>query len=277
MLYSRQKILDLGLVGLIAGVDLVTKALAQSWEGQYGAIEVRRVLNPGVIAGQLGHVSGPMKFAGILGFGLIFMTTYLLTRLVLREPLPALRFGFVLIVGGVLGNLLDRIFGNGVVVDFLLLSFGDFQSPVFNVADVSQLLGLVLLFGAVTLWRDRLPNFRNTFLVMVGYQLRLCFIFAGLGLFACAISFSCLNIIFDVRFGPSPVIYFEVLLSLGISGLAFIVGLFVSHRIYGPIYALNRYFTVRDYARPFELREGDDLQEVAAHIRDGVAELRRKT
>lgn len=62
-----------------------------------------------------------------------------------------------LVMGGALGNLIDRLFrgdawGRGGVVDFV-----DFQFwPVFNVADAAIVVGVAVLM--VTLWReDRRP------------------------------------------------------------------------------------------------------------------------
>jgi signal peptidase II len=55
--------------------------------------------------------------------------------------------GFALIVGGAMGNLIDRLrFGH--VVDFLLLHVGDWTLFVFNLADVALTVGPILLFVA---------------------------------------------------------------------------------------------------------------------------------
>ncbi len=48
--------------------------------------------------------------------------------------------GFALIVGGAIGNCLDRL-GNGYVVDFLHVRWW----PIFNVADVAVVVGVGLL------------------------------------------------------------------------------------------------------------------------------------
>ena len=48
-----------------------------------------------------------------------------------------------LIISGGIGNMLDRIFHGGNVVDFFDVAFIDF--PVFNVADCAVVIGVVLL------------------------------------------------------------------------------------------------------------------------------------
>ena len=50
----------------------------------------------------------------------------------------------VLIIGGALGNYLDRIM-NGSVFDFIILHYNDFYFPaVFNIADASITIGAVI-------------------------------------------------------------------------------------------------------------------------------------
>ena len=52
--------------------------------------------------------------------------------------------GYALIVGGALGNLVDRVL-HGHVIDFLLLHFGDRTLFVFNLADAALTLGPAML------------------------------------------------------------------------------------------------------------------------------------
>ena len=54
------------------------------------------------------------------------------------------RFGLVLIFGGGLGNLVDRVV-RGEVIDFILFYYGDFYWPAFNVADSCISVGVALL------------------------------------------------------------------------------------------------------------------------------------
>ncbi len=54
-----------------------------------------------------------------------------------------LRCGIVAIVSGATGNLIDRLFRGGFVVDFLELRFISF--PVFNIADLCVTAGAILL------------------------------------------------------------------------------------------------------------------------------------
>ena len=58
--------------------------------------------------------------------------------------------GFALILGGAIGNLIDRL-RLGYVTDFMLLHFGDWTLFVFNLADAALTLGPALLL-LVYLW-----------------------------------------------------------------------------------------------------------------------------
>ncbi len=62
----------------------------------------------------------------------------------------ALYTGFGLILGGALGNLLDRL-RLRAVIDFMDFYLGSWHWPAFNVADVAICLGAVL--AALALWR----------------------------------------------------------------------------------------------------------------------------
>ena len=60
-----------------------------------------------------------------------------------------------LVLGGALGNIVDRV-RFGYVVDFLDLHFGDFRPfMVFNVADAAITGGVVLLLARSLLLRDK--------------------------------------------------------------------------------------------------------------------------
>ena len=59
-----------------------------------------------------------------------------------------------LVLGGGIGNLIDRVFRGGNVIDFLEIGFFDF--PVFNVADISVCVGagLILLYFVIDFVKD---------------------------------------------------------------------------------------------------------------------------
>ena len=85
-------------------------------------------------------------FSGIAAIGIVVM-------LARRPSLPTVkRVALALVLGGALGNLIDRV-RNGEVVDFILLSWRQWQFPVFNVADSAVSIGVALF--ALSLTRAR--------------------------------------------------------------------------------------------------------------------------
>jgi signal peptidase II len=79
----------------------------------------------------------------LVGFAVVAITVvaYLLWRSPQRRVLSA---GLALILGGALGNVIDRL-RFGQVVDFLDLHAGGWHWPAFNVADSAITVGAVLL------------------------------------------------------------------------------------------------------------------------------------
>ena len=71
---------------------------------------------------------------------IIALIVGLLTKKIHRAPYVA---AVALIVGGGLGNLVDRLFNNGSVVDFI--DFRLINFPIFNFADICAVVGGLLL------------------------------------------------------------------------------------------------------------------------------------
>ena len=63
--------------------------------------------------------------------------------------------GLALILGGAIGNLVDRIW-LGQVVDFVLLHWRGWTYPAFNVADSAITIGAILLI--IDSFRQRRPD-----------------------------------------------------------------------------------------------------------------------
>ena len=88
-----------------------------------------------------------LSFPG--GKHILLVMTVLLTGFIIgflwkeREGHPLVKYGLALILSGAVGNLIDRLL-YGKVVDFLDLMIGDFHWYIFNVADSSVTIGMVL-------------------------------------------------------------------------------------------------------------------------------------
>ena len=69
----------------------------------------------------------------------------------------------LLICSGGFGNLYDRAFNDGRVVDFMLVQFGPLRTGVFNVADVVIMLGLFGFILVAFPWHNKVKNLTNLF------------------------------------------------------------------------------------------------------------------
>ena len=79
----------------------------------------------------------------------------------LREKQRGEVVALALVLGGALGNIVDRV-RFGYVVDFADLHFGEFRPfLIFNVADAAITIGVVLLLARSLLLRDK-PGQRPT-------------------------------------------------------------------------------------------------------------------
>lgn len=88
--------------------------------------------------------------------GVSLVTTVVLILLYLRTParLKVRRSAMALILGGAVGNLIDRIFYDGHVVDFIDLGVGSHRFYTFNVADMGVTIGGVILFFCLLLEKE---------------------------------------------------------------------------------------------------------------------------
>jgi signal peptidase II len=73
-----------------------------------------------------------------------------------RNGRPLLLTAFALVLGGALGNFIDRTL-YGEVTDFLQFNFGSYTFPIFNVADMGIVIGvgLILLDAVLDIRRGR--------------------------------------------------------------------------------------------------------------------------
>lgn len=81
-------------------------------------------------------------FTLIVGLILAGLLVYLLTS---KNNSKARIIPLSLVLGGGIGNLIDRIFNEGRVIDFINIGIGSLRSGVFNVADIAISCGVVWL------------------------------------------------------------------------------------------------------------------------------------
>jgi signal peptidase II len=135
----------LAACGVVVAVDQGTKALATSLVDRGERVEVlpflafENVRNKGVAFGLGDDISAVVVGATVVV--LLGLLVFLASRSRTGWPiwLPA-----ALLIGGALGNLADRV-RDGAVIDFIDLPLW----PTFNLADVSIVVGVLLLLFEV--------------------------------------------------------------------------------------------------------------------------------
>lgn len=74
----------------------------------------------------------------------VLVLVYGIYILIQKKISKGMLLGFCFVIGGGAGNLYDRLrFGS--VTDFLHLNFGLFQTGIFNMADVSIMVGMAII------------------------------------------------------------------------------------------------------------------------------------
>jgi signal peptidase II len=144
------------LVLAVVGLDQGTKRLARvRLEGRPpvalagGWVTLRYVENEGAFLSLGSRLPREARMAAFILFPLVVLGA-MAASLVRRRGLLGwgTLAGFALIVGGGAGNLIDRLFRDGRVGDFLLLGRGALHTGVFNVADLAVLAGCAVLLLA---------------------------------------------------------------------------------------------------------------------------------
>jgi signal peptidase II len=130
------------IVLAIIALDQVTKYLIVTMVSPYDSIEIFSFLHI-VNVRNTGAAFGSFKSLGssffiIVAVAAIIFIVYLLMKRVYNT------FGLSLILGGAVGNLIDRVL-YGQVVDFIDFSIGSYHWPAFNVADSALTVGIILI------------------------------------------------------------------------------------------------------------------------------------
>ncbi len=137
------------IVGAIVAADQLSKYIVASMMevGQSislirGFLAITYVRNPGAAFGMF-----PYRTVVFIIVTLLVIGTIIYYYRALPEDFTMLRLGLALQLGGALGNLIDRV-RSVYVIDFIDIKF---FPPVFNLADISIVLGVIIFL--FVFWR----------------------------------------------------------------------------------------------------------------------------
>lgn len=145
----------------VVALDQITKLMVIENMTLYQRVQITpffdlvRLHNTGAAFSFLADASGWQNwlFTGIAFVVSIGILYWLVT--LPSKGRRVLAIGLALVLGGAIGNLIDRSF-YGYVVDFILFYYREWSYPAFNIADSAITCGVVLiLYDGVVLDRRR--------------------------------------------------------------------------------------------------------------------------
>lgn len=136
-------------------IDQVSKALASIYLTLNKSIDIITNFFSLTLTNNYGAAFGIFKYSNtllIIATLIILIILYKYMHSFKKNMRNKIAFGFIL--GGVFGNLIDRII-KGYVVDFLDFKIFNYDYPVFNIADIAIVIGVILLGYAIIRKEDK--------------------------------------------------------------------------------------------------------------------------
>ena len=136
--------------GLVIIFDQLTKYLIFNYLPLYDAItivpgflDITHLHNPGVAFGMFSSNHSNIQQLVLMSASLIAVCVIFYFYNQTQKEYRYMQLGFALILGGALGNFIDR-FRMGKVVDFIDIYIGQYHWPAFNVADSAISIGIAI-------------------------------------------------------------------------------------------------------------------------------------
>ncbi len=145
------------LICSIVLIDQISKILVHTKMNLYQSIEIiPHLLNFTYIRNE--GIAFGINFPGSKVIFIVFpilITLYLFSLLKDKEfEKPFYQISLLLIIGGAIGNIVDRIF-RGYVIDFIDFHINNVHWYVFNIADSSVTIGLLFfLYSSIIIQRQ---------------------------------------------------------------------------------------------------------------------------
>ena len=142
----------LALISFCIGCDQVSKTVVRKHITPTQEISVfekyitfTKVENKGMAMGMGAKLPELSRFFFVVLFPILVLL--FITILVLKSDIDKITLGgFAFIIGGGIGNIIDRI-AFGSVTDFVIIDLGFYQTGIFNVADIAVCIGALTVLG----------------------------------------------------------------------------------------------------------------------------------
>ncbi len=263
------------------GIDRITKASAETLHGfkSFGYFGLALHHNHGAMLGLFSSLPAVLRVVSFSTGGAFLLFLFVVIQFLMPIKSLTLRTGLSILIGGILGNVTDRIL-TGYVVDFLVIGTQTQSSPAFNFADALQWVGYAMIAFALLregeiLWPE--SETRKVKWVNFKFQLRYCLILVAVGLGFSVISgvysYTFMKVTISDLIGNNarlldqyllPFVFNFVIVSLAFSVILFLTGRILSQRMAGPIYAFEKYVDdlINDRPRILRLRASDEFKQL---------------
>jgi signal peptidase II len=149
--FRRDLLIVLLLVGCV-GCDQLTKDVAQqylafesprSWF--HDTVRLEYAENMGAFLSLGSGFSEGLRVILFQVLPVLWLVGLAIVLFVAKQMPPLSATAWTLVLSGGIGNLIDRLFHDGRVIDFMNVGIGSFRTGIFNVADVCITIGVSLL------------------------------------------------------------------------------------------------------------------------------------
>ncbi|QJC28032.1 signal peptidase II [Enterobacteriaceae endosymbiont of Plateumaris braccata] len=136
--------LNIIFISIIIFIDLISKFFIFKKFNLYESYYINSHLNLYYI-NNYGIIFGVFGEQNKYNLSIIFCNILILILLFYKNiKQKSINFMYSLVIAGLLGNLINRII-NGFVIDFIDIHIGNLHYPIFNLADISIVIGIILL------------------------------------------------------------------------------------------------------------------------------------
>lgn len=265
---------------IVVGTILIDQGL------KYWALTLATLhYNQGFIMGLYSGLPDSIRIVALGCFAGIVFFLYVFLMYIVPSRGRYFKYGLSFLVGGMFGNVVDKII-HGKTVDFIPFHYFGFHT-VFNAADIFLWLGaLVVMF--ILVGKDKLVfnenSTRGNYLIWpreqfkVGLNFMLMVFAAALILGIFAYSFFNTTFVPNVPEKKNLMLIFSItysMITLLMCLLSFMAGIIIGHKSVGPLYAFELYIDdlIQGKDRKLSFRDGDnyrDLEQVADRLRDYI-------
>ena len=221
-------------------------------------------------------------------FFFLFFFYYIIFIIFVPQSMEKLKIGGTALFGGFAGNLINKLL-IGYNLDFIGWSLFGINPVYFNLADIIQTIGLIMVIYQMIVLRNEIwrPKDKRARIFITNYQAQFVtysvLAFLCLSFFFMILNYQFIGLVDFSDFSNLKEInsYFIKYSIVLLICLCFVISTFfiyISNKFYGPVYAFERYIKALlsgENPKDLKLREGDQLKNLEGLARDLKTRLKK--